>query len=377
MAVAGLCAHAAIDDRRGLRIERFGAWQRGGGRTRRRRCRPARHRRRKPDGRRRRASVRRHAIGCPHGFGAESRRCRCVHVWRHDVRSGSTLRASVLWRSRAHLPDALARSGHLPEQSGQCLVLPGHWAPWLPAAALHAIGAVLRRRKPMCQRVRLRERVVRYVSTCEWSRRHVSVRVTPWRAPRNVAALSYLRLALEAERGQGVLCMICVHFPASKRRRSSHGGCRALAALCAILDLTACGETPSSSPIIDASTDVAPFEDTGGVGHGGCAATCGLGLHCCGGRCVNTGNDPENCGACGVACGGNTPFCQGSCTTAPCMQDAAACAGGGCCGFQCCSPGQICCAFGGGAGPAPPDVNTCYTPTPAHPTCPPGCPVCT
>jgi hypothetical protein len=47
--------------------------------------------------------------------------------------------------------------------------------------------------------------------------------------------------------------------------------------------------------------------------------------------------------------------------------------GEACCGTSCCTPGQLCCqAQGGAVSPYP----SCYTPTPAQPTCPPGCPLC-
>jgi hypothetical protein len=82
-----------------------------------------------------------------------------------------------------------------------------------------------------------------------------------------------------------------------------------------------------------------------------------------------------NCGACGVACNGATPYCNGSCKATPCFQDAPACDGGSCCGTLCCTQGQICCAVGGG-GPPHPNPNHCYTPTPSQPTCEPGCVAC-
>jgi hypothetical protein len=97
-----------------------------------------------------------------------------------------------------------------------------------------------------------------------------------------------------------------------------------------------------------------------------------MGLTCCAGACVNTGNDPHNCGGCGTTCSGATPYCSGSCTAPPCEQDAAACSGTGtCCGTGCCTAGQICCQLEQGVW-----ITQCYTPTSGQDTCPVGCPAC-
>jgi hypothetical protein len=90
-------------------------------------------------------------------------------------------------------------------------------------------------------------------------------------------------------------------------------------------------------------------------GGGGCDAACGSGRLCCGSACVNPDNDPFNCGACGVKCTGGTPYCDGSCKPDACTN---------------CTPDQICCKSEGPVGGAAP---TCYTPTPAQPTCGVGC----
>ena len=53
---------------------------------------------------------------------------------------------------------------------------------------------------------------------------------------------------------------------------------------------------------------------SGGVGDSGMDApvvACDGGLTSCGGKCVDTGNDPQNCGGCGVVC--NTPCVAGVC----------------------------------------------------------------
>ncbi len=111
--------------------------------------------------------------------------------------------------------------------------------------------------------------------------------------------------------------------------------------------------------------------DTGGGGDGGgCNPACTPGRLCCSGACINPDNDPQNCGDCGVQCTGATPYCDGSCKPLPCGLDAATCSNAGeCCGLQCCNAGDICCKDEGPVGGNP----TCYTPTPAQPTCPQGC----
>jgi hypothetical protein len=109
------------------------------------------------------------------------------------------------------------------------------------------------------------------------------------------------------------------------------------------------------------TTDAAPSCDGG----------CGQARACCGGRCVNTANDPFNCGQCGVRCEGATPYCAGTCQAAPC--EGKACSAGQCCGTQCCGTGQLCCQDQGPVSRAP----ACYAPTADQPTCPQGCaPLC-
>ena len=50
----------------------------------------------------------------------------------------------------------------------------------------------------------------------------------------------------------------------------------------------------------------------GGVGDSGPGGACDGGLTSCGGKCVDTGNDPQNCGGCGVVC--NTQCVAGVCS---------------------------------------------------------------
>ncbi len=122
---------------------------------------------------------------------------------------------------------------------------------------------------------------------------------------------------------------------------------------------------PADVPAADASPEV-----------GACSPVCGTARTCCGGRCVNTANDPFNCGGCGVVCGGSTPYCNGSgaCRARPCSPDAGACAAGTtCCGDTCCAATELCCDPQGplDRGPA------CLTAVGSPPSCPPGCaPLC-
>lgn len=103
---------------------------------------------------------------------------------------------------------------------------------------------------------------------------------------------------------------------------------------------------------------------------GACSPACGFGRTCCGNVCVNTENDPTNCGACGVTCSDPTPYCGGSCQPIPCGLDGGSCGGGGfCCGASCCNTGQLCCDPQGPVSGAP----QCFTPTVSEPTCPQGC----
>lgn len=108
---------------------------------------------------------------------------------------------------------------------------------------------------------------------------------------------------------------------------------------------------------------------TGGGGAGGtgggaaCTPACGMERECCAGACVNTYNDPKNCGACGVACKSGE-WCNGAgkCEATPCETT---CSGGAlCCGSACCAANELCCEPQGpiSAGPVctkPSDTGTC------------------
>lgn len=122
------------------------------------------------------------------------------------------------------------------------------------------------------------------------------------------------------------------------------------------------------------SIQVFPFD--GGPSRVECSTCgpCGEGFSCCGYRCLNLGNDPRNCGACGHVCEGAHPFCDnGRCSNPPCHLDADAgpsCDDASqCCGAQCCGADQQCCYVPGAAGGS----TGCY---PAGAGCPMGCPMC-
>jgi hypothetical protein len=89
---------------------------------------------------------------------------------------------------------------------------------------------------------------------------------------------------------------------------------------------------------------------------------------------VNTTNDINNCGDCGVVCSGSTPYCSGGCQPRPCDIDGGACGTNGfCCGSQCCGEGQLCCEVEGPQS----GFASCYTLDAGETTCPQGCaPLC-
>jgi hypothetical protein len=97
------------------------------------------------------------------------------------------------------------------------------------------------------------------------------------------------------------------------------------------------------------------------------------GFKCCGGFCVNAGNDILNCGTCGNTCTRRPPLlCRnGTCqTNCPCTLVGAACnPGSTCCGGGCCTGTQICCTVTLG-----PTVTGCFEPV--NGTCPTGCANC-
>jgi hypothetical protein len=110
---------------------------------------------------------------------------------------------------------------------------------------------------------------------------------------------------------------------------------------------------------------------SGGSTAGG-GATCGAscGFTCCGPECINTGNDINNCGACGNVCPRPGPFCNnGKCDKAPCQ--GVTCTGTTtCCEAECCKSNELCCNVNAGAS------RTACTPATDKGTCPLGCAQC-
>ncbi len=120
-----------------------------------------------------------------------------------------------------------------------------------------------------------------------------------------------------------------------------------------------CGGTPSEDCTTIFGTG-ATASCRGDKGEARCFATaCGTGDSLCDGRCVNTGFDRDNCGACGRSCGGGDCV-AGACDCQPAGTTPAFCAGDGCvdldvdpahcggCGVRC-TAGERCeggsCAF--------------------------------
>ena len=137
---------------------------------------------------------------------------------------------------------------------------------------------------------------------------------------------------------------------------SYSSGMKALLALCMVL---ACGGSTVGGLDGggDSGTDAAKDGTSSESGSGPCGGdTCTTGLVCCGDTCVNTNNDPHNCGACGLACTGGTSMCSGSTCAAPTCQPT-------------CSSGQRCCEIDG---PGPSGAPQCVD----GDTCPVGCPLC-
>jgi hypothetical protein len=137
----------------------------------------------------------------------------------------------------------------------------------------------------------------------------------------------------------------------------------------------ACAPPPTRAECVATAVGSAQGMCRDVVGAQVCNQACMTGRTCCGGGCVNTSNDPRNCGGCGRTCSGDRPFCAGgTCTANPCQRDGGTCAGGGaCCGTTCCAAGQLCCDVEGPVG----GIVQCHTPTADQPTCPQGCaPLC-
>ncbi len=126
------------------------------------------------------------------------------------------------------------------------------------------------------------------------------------------------------------------------------------------------GDTASEGGIAEAGT------------HGvSCGTQCPPCLTCCGQGCVDTSTDQFNCGACGVTCEGDSPYCRGGrCSPAPCLLDGGPCAlGTTCCGNECCGSTQSCCWFNGSGGTGN-DGPYCHNPSGSDTTCGTSCCEC-
>ena len=116
-------------------------------------------------------------------------------------------------------------------------------------------------------------------------------------------------------------------------------------ALWVTLAASGCSSSNSTTPQADASTsDIVTGDQTAG--------NCSKSQTSCGGACVNTTNDPKNCGSCGATCSGGLDCANGTCTVG-CPTGQMLCGVGSCvntqndydncgaCAKQC-QPGQVC-----------------------------------
>jgi hypothetical protein len=85
------------------------------------------------------------------------------------------------------------------------------------------------------------------------------------------------------------------------------------------VDVVAASDRPAPAPDVVTAVDAARAD---------AGLSCASPLTACGGRCVNTATDAQNCGACGAACAGATPMCASSrCAAAACGNGASDCDG--------------------------------------------------
>ena len=90
-----------------------------------------------------------------------------------------------------------------------------------------------------------------------------------------------------------------------------------------------------------------------GIGTAFAKKKCAPGLTNCGGKCVDTTKDPNNCGMCGIVCRSGLCVnglccavgainCNNSCCLGTCMNGTTCCPTGQACGSTCCPVGQVC-----------------------------------
>ena len=88
-----------------------------------------------------------------------------------------------------------------------------------------------------------------------------------------------------------------------------------------------------SCPVTHASGTI-----SGNVTDVSITCSCAAGSSACGGACVNTNTDANNCGGCGVVCGANFTCSAGSCVASSCSTSADCSAGDVCVGGTCHAP---------------------------------------
>lgn len=161
-----------------------------------------------------------------------------------------------------------------------------------------------------------------------------------------------------------------------ERERSSHDGWRAVTAFNLLLLALACSRNDEAAERretarsvhdagLTASTRSSNVKSLENCANLDCERR---GYSCCDGRCVNTANDPLDCGGCGIACEVPSNYCEsGRCRPPPCQAE---CSDGTvCCGSTCCGSGELCCFRMLG-----PWMAQCTRPV--NGTCPQDCPSC-
>ncbi|HEY8039719.1 MAG TPA: hypothetical protein VIF15_07990, partial [Polyangiaceae bacterium] len=97
-----------------------------------------------------------------------------------------------------------------------------------------------------------------------------------------------------------------------------------------------CSTNGDNTSTPDASDDgTTTIFDSGTTDTGGDSTTtnCSGSQTACGGSCVNTTNDPKNCGSCGATCGGGLVCSSGKCAVG-CATGQTLCGAGTCANLQ-------------------------------------------
>lgn len=144
----------------------------------------------------------------------------------------------------------------------------------------------------------------------------------------NISNLQSQIDALDAKVGALEASVECIHGQ-TRSCGSDVGACQSGTQTCTSGAWGACaGEVTPTAEVCDRIDN----DCNGLVDEGNVCGACPQGLTQCGQQCVNFFTDPNNCGACGIVCGGGSPLCnQGICV--------AACDGGQTqCGSSCVEP---------------------------------------